>query len=298
MFLVLGNATIDEAMAVEAWPAPGQTVVVGPPARDLGGKGANQALVLARSGAPVRFVAPIGRDAEGDWVTSRLSEAGLDTSSLIRVDAPTDRSLIFVARDGENAIASTVAAARSIDPAAARAVLAGLGAGDALLLQGNLTGEATVAALEEARARGVATVLNPSPMQPGFAAMLPLVDLLVLNESEGAQLGGSGEPETIATDLAARSGGLVVLTLGARGAIVRGPDFRAAVPARAVPVVDTTGAGDTFAGVLVGALWHRRLPIAAAVAAASIAASLTVQRKGTLAAFPSRAEVDSIFAAV
>ena len=95
--------------------------------------------------------------------------------------------------------ASTVAAARSIDPTAARAVLAGLGAGDALLLQGNLTGEATVAALEEARARGVATVLNPSPMQPGFAAMLPLVDLLVLNESEGAQLGGSGEPETIAS---------------------------------------------------------------------------------------------------
>lgn len=297
MFLVLGNATIDEAMAAEVWPAPGQTVVVGPPVRDVGGKGANQALVLARSGAAVQLVAPIGRDAEGDWVAARLAEAGLDTSGLVRVDAPTDRSLIFVARDGENAIASTVAAATSLDPDAVRAILAGLGAGDGLLLQGNLTSDATAAALEAARGLGVKTVLNPSPMQPGFADILPLVDLLVLNESEGVQLGGSGEPETIAAELAARSGGLVVLTLGGRGAIVHGPDVRTAVPARAVLVVDTTGAGDTFAGVLVAALWERRLPVPAAVAAASAAASLTVQRKGTLAAFPSRAEIEAIFAA-
>src|ERR1700678_4184940 len=113
MFLVLGNATIDELMTVDTWLAPGQTVVVGPPRRDLGGKGANQALVLSRTGAPVRFVDAIGRDAEGDWIAERLHAEGL-SDDLVRVDAATDRSLIFVNPEGENAIASTVAAAGSI----------------------------------------------------------------------------------------------------------------------------------------------------------------------------------------
>ncbi len=78
MFLVLGNATIDESMATEAWPTPGQTIVVGSPRRDLGGKGANQAFVLSRTGASVRFVAAIGGDAEGDWIAQRLASEGLD----------------------------------------------------------------------------------------------------------------------------------------------------------------------------------------------------------------------------
>jgi len=296
MFLVLGNATIDESMAVTAWPAPGQTVAVGPPVRDLGGKGANQALLLARTGASVRFVAAIGRDAEGNWVAAELAAAGLDTGGLLRVDAPTDRSLIFVAADGENAIASTTAAAQSIDPARAVASLEGLGSGDGLLLQGNLTLETTKAALEAARGRGVATVLNPSPMQAGFSALLPLIDLLVLNESEARQLGGEGEPAEIAANLCSRGVGTVVLTLGPRGAVVLGAGIRDSVPGLEVPVVDTTGAGDTFTGVMIGALLSRRLPLRAAIVAGNRAAALTVQREGTLKAFPTAAEIEAIFA--
>ncbi|MCX5514958.1 ribokinase [Kaistia algarum] len=296
MFLVLGNATIDESMAVTDWPSPGQTVAVGPPARDLGGKGANQAIVLARTGAPVNLVAAIGRDAEGDWVAAAIVRAGLDTGGLLRVDEPTDRSLIFVAGDGENAIASTTAAARSIEPAMARAALQGLGHGDGLLLQGNLTLDATKAALEAARAQGVVTILNPSPMQAGFAGLLPLIDLLVLNEGEALQLGGAGEPGEIAEGLSRRSRGTVVLTLGGRGAVLRGVGIEDAIPGMPVTVLDTTGAGDTFTGVMIGGLHHRKLPLRAAVAAANRAAALTVQRKGTLEAFPSEAEIEAIFA--
>lgn len=291
MFLVLGNATVDESMAVEAWPSPGQTVVVGPPRRDLGGKGANQALVLGRTGAPVRFVAAIGRDAEGDWIAARLAAEGLPESDLLRVEAATDRSMIFVNGAGENAIASTTAAASSIEPAMAAACVARLGPGDGLLMQGNLTLAATRAAFAAARRTGVRTVFNPSPVQPGFADLFALVDLLVLNEGEAAAFGGAGAPEEAAQALRRAGAGTVVLTLGGRGAVLADDAGADHVPARPVPVVDTTGAGDTFMGVLAAAVLHRGLPLRAAVAAAGAAAALTVQRQGTVSAFPSGEEI-------
>ena len=297
MFLVLGNATIDESMKLEAWLAPGQTIVVGPPRRDLGGKGANQAIVLRRAGAPVRFVAAIGRDAEGDWVVERLGAEGLPQADLLRVDAPTDRSLIFVNTAGENAIASTVGAAASIGPERARSLVAAHPAGGALLLQGNLSLEATRAALVAARANHLRAIFNPSPIQPGFPELLPLVDLLILNEGEAAVLGGAGDPGAAAESLRRGGPALVVLTLGGKGALYADVTGVHHAPARKTSVVDTTGAGDTFTGVLAAAVYHRGLATPAAVAAANAAAALAVQRAGTLAAFPSRAEIDAIFAA-
>jgi ribokinase len=296
MFLVLGNATIDEAMPTAVWPAPGKTVVVGAPRRDLGGKGVNQALALSRTGAPVRLVAAVGRDSEGAWIEARLTAEGL-AAGLLRVDFATDRSLIFVSDEGENAIASTVAAARSIPPEIARAETAALEAGRGwLLMQGNLSLETTAAALASARARGAATAFNPSPLQDGFAALLPLVDLLIVNESEAESLGGAGEPEAVAATLRGQGAGAAAVTLGARGSLFADATGLIRTPAHSARVVDTTGAGDAFAGVLMGALYHRRLAPAAALAAATAAAVLTVQRHGAGSAFPSRAEMDKIFA--
>lgn len=295
MFLVLGNVVVDEAMTVDAWPAPGQTVVVGAPRRDLGGKGANQALMLARAGAPVRFVAPVGRDADGNWIADTLRRAGLPQAELWRTAGATDRSLIFVSREGENAIASTTEAARSIDAVAAAALVRGLETGGVLLLQGNLTLATTRAALEAARSRGVRTVFNPSPIQAGFGELLGLVDLLVLNESEAAALSGSAAGDDAVAKLRSQGAGAVVLTLGGRGAVFASEAGHGHVPARAVKVVDTTGAGDTFAGVLAAAVYQRGLSVDAAIRAATEAAALTVQRPGTLAAFPSADEVAAIW---
>jgi ribokinase len=295
MFLVLGNATIDESMTADTWLTPGQTVVVGPPRRDLGGKGANQALVLSRTGAPVRFVAGIGHDADGDWIAERLGAEGL-SDDLLRVDAATDRSLIFVSPEGENAIASSVAAAGSIGPEFARARVAALAPGDGLLMQGNLSLAATRAALVAARSARVRTIVNPSPIQPGFADLLPLVDLLVLNEGEAERLGGAGDARAASGSLRQAGAAIVVLTLGGRGAVFADETGVDHTPAPRVRVVDTTGAGDTFIGVLAGALYHRRLAPPAAVQAAVAAAALAVQRVGTMSAFPSRAEIEVVFA--
>lgn len=296
-FIVLGNVTVDEAMAAPDWPAPGQTVVVGPPRRDLGGKGANQALVLKRAGADVRFVAALGRDELGGWACEVLEADGFAAGDLIRLEGETDRSLIFVAPDGENAIASVTGCSAAVTPDQARAALAGARPGDALLLQGNLSFEATEAACVEARRLGLRTAFNPSPLRAGFGALLPLVDLLVVNEGEARALSpGGGGRDALTAALHVAGASTVVMTSGGRGSRSVGAHGRAEAAAVPVAVVDTTGAGDTYMGVLLAGLYGRDLPIGRAMAAASAAAAITVCRRGTWSAFPSAAEVEAVFA--
>ncbi len=295
-FIVLGNVTVDEAMAAPVWPTPGQTVVVGSPCRDLGGKGANQALVLKRAGAEVQFVAAIGSDGIAAWIVEALRADGFRAEDLIPLPMPSDRSLIFIGPDGENAIASITGCSAAITPEDAVAALRGTEADDVLVLQGNLSLAATEAACLEARRRGQRIAFNPSPTHSGFAALLPMIDLLVVNESEATQLGGAGRPEDQLRALQAAGAATVVLTLGGRGSKAFGTRGAAEVPAEAVKAIDTTGAGDTYTGVLAAALYGRNLTIGAAVRAASAAAAITVGRRGTWSAFPTAPEIAAIFA--
>jgi ribokinase len=297
-FVVLGNITVDEAMHTPIWPSPGQTVVVGAPVRDLGGKGANQALNLKRAGGDVRFVAAVGDDDLARWVGEILAADGLSPENLIRLPKPSDRSLIFVHPNGENAIASVTECSAAVSEAQARAAVANARAGDVLVLQGNLSFEATRAACREARERELSTCFNPSPLREGFASLLPLVDLLVVNEGEAIRLSGvvSDSPEATILRLHQAGAGDVVLTRGARGSVAFGR--RGAASVKATPVatpVDSTGAGDTYMGVLAAALYARDLPLSLAMKAASAAATLTVARRGTWSAFPTKDEIDAIF---
>jgi ribokinase len=295
--LVLGTAMVDETMATSVFPHAGATVIAGPAERDLGGKGANQALVMRRAGLDVRLVAPVGGDAAGEWVAGELAGEGLDPADLVPVDVPTDRSLIFVGPGGENAIASIVAAAECIDERLARESVEWLGAGDLLVMQGNLTLDATRAALQAARAAGATTLLNPSPARPDIASLVPLADCLVANEGEARLLGGGGDALAAAEALRAAGAGLVVVTLGARGALALDADGAVTVPAEPVTPLDTTGAGDVFTAVFAACRFGRAMPLEASLRAAGRAAALAVTRHGTRAAFPTRAEIAAIIGA-
>lgn len=295
MFIVLGNITVDEFMTASSWPAPGQTVIVDAPRRDLGGKGANQAIVLKRARTDVRLIAAIGQDDLGGWIVDGIVAEGLAATDLIRLPFPSDRSLIFVGPTGENAIASVVSCAEAITETQAHAAVARVQPEDILVLQGNLTEAATLAACRAARAKGMRTIFNPSPMRGGFTHLLPLIDLLVVNESEAAQLACSDEPDRWLRILHEAGAGDVVVTLGDRGAMALGRSGRATTPAMPVDVIDTTGAGDTFTGVLGAALFARGLPLGAALHAASAAAAVTVTRAGALAAFPTADEIEAAF---
>jgi ribokinase len=272
-------------------------VLVGPPSRDLGGKGANQAIVLARTGTPTRFAATIGDDDTGQWIRRELATEGLDTGHLVSLPGASDRSLIFVSSSGENAIASTSHCSDALTPTHAEAAIAQMSSGDILLTQGGLNAETTAVAFAAARAKGIRIVFNPSALRDGFDALTGRADVLVLNHHEATQLTGEDSADSAARSLRSRGTGTVVITLGPQGALALSADGEVSVPSTPATVVDTTGAGDTFLAVIAAALFDRQLPLQPALRAATDAAAITVSRRGTRAAFPTRGELASILPA-
>ncbi len=292
--IVIGNLALDEAFLLPALPRPGETVLATETARDLGGKGANQAVLLARAGVPTRLVARIGRDEAGASLRAMLGCEGMQRAGLIETDAPTDRSIVLLAADGENSIVSTAHCAGAMTVQDVSAALNATGA-DLLLMQGNLSAGVTEAALRIAQGRGMKTVFNPAPADPGFAALWKLADLVVLNRTEARDLTGR-DAEDAAAHIRAAGAASVAVTLGADGAVLQTADRMHRAPAAAVTVRDTTGAGDTFTAILAAALFARRLPPETALRCAAQAAAITVSRRGTLKAFPTRAELAAILA--
>lgn len=296
MIHVVGNCTVDLVFRLDAFPRPGETVIARERLVDVGGKGANQAVVAARFGLPVRLIAPLGRDAEGALARSRLLGEGLPGEALLWADAPTDQSIISVVPGGENTIVSSAAAADSLGAADVAAALAGLTAADAVLVQGNLSLSATRAALAAGDAAGALTLLNPAPVRWPADELWPLARIAVLNRIEAELLLGTAEPEAAVARLAERGVGTAIVTLGAGGLAVRDGGRTWRVPAVPVQAVDTAGAGDAFCGALVSSL-VAGLDLDRALALAAEAAAVTVARPGTQRAFPQRDEAAALLAA-
>jgi len=282
---VVGNVCVDTTFYLDRLPRPGETVNARSTRRGVGGKGANQAVAAARTGAAVAFRAALGSDAEADFLKATLA-ADLPLDGLALLDKPTDRSSILVDGHGENIIVTAADCAGAFDPSAD---LASLAKGDHLLMQGNLGADVTAACFDAARARGVVTILNPSPL----GAALPEADVVVVNTVEAEALAGLADPAAAARRLSRDGEASVIVTLGARGALLLERGEARLLPAPAVDAVDTSGAGDVFAGVLSGCL-ARGLPLVAAVTVGVAAAAIAVTRRGTLAACPSRAEIAAL----
>jgi ribokinase len=277
--LVLGNAAIDITYDVDRLPVPGETLLAASKRIEVGGKGLNQAVTAHRAGAAVRFVAAVGHDVAAGLILERLATEGMAVDGICRVEAPTDESLVLVAAGtGENAIVSTVAAARSLPVGRALAAVDGLDSGDLMLLQGNLGRDLTEATLRHARARGARILLNPAPIAFDYAGLFELVDVAVLNAVEAASL-------------APVAAGAVIVTEGAAGArLLMGGREVLQVPAPRVAAVDTTGAGDVVCGVIAAAL-ARGLDLAQALRWAVAAAASKVTRPGAFAGLPTASEL-------
>jgi ribokinase len=293
MIHVIGNAAIDSLIRVDKFPRPGETIVALGASEDLGGKGANQAIVAARCGAHVRLVAPIGDDVLGERIRSSLDREGVQTDGVAISPYGTDRCVITVDRHGENTILSLIDAARNFDPIAETRLNSWITPGDLVVMQGNLRPNVTRNCLALAKSKGATTVLNPSPTYGEEDYDWTLVDLVLVNRGEAIELAG-GEAEEAARGLCKKGAGAVVLTLGADGAAFFAADdaFRGAAPE--VIAIDTVGAGDVFCGVLIAAKALGR-NARGALAVATEAASISVTRKGVLASFPSREEMAGIF---
>jgi len=284
---VLGNAGVDLSLALAHLARPGETAVASGSARAPGGKGLNQAVAAARAGGRVRFCAPVGEDAEADFVAQTLAAEPLAELRLLRRQEPTDLSIVMVAGDGENSVVSLCRCADTLDEAEAEAFAGRAAPGDWLLLQGNLTAAATLAAMRAARGP---VMLNAAPLRWPVAPMLPFCAVAVVNRGEAEAITGLAEPGDAALRMRAQGCGVAVVTLGAEGCIWADTDGLHRLAAATVRPVDTTGAGDTFCGVLAARLASgRALPDALAVA--QRAAALSVTRFGAYAALPTMAEL-------
>ncbi len=283
---VLGNAGVDLSLALARLARPGETVVASGGARAPGGKGLNQSVAAARAGGRVRFCAPVGEDAEADFVAQTLAAEPLAGLRLLRRAEPTDISVVMVAADGENSIVSLCRCADTLDEAEATAFAGEAASADWLLMQGNLTAAATLAAMRAARG---SVMLNAAPLRWPVAPMLPFCAVAVVNRGEAEAITGLAAGDT-ALRMRAQGCGAAVVTLGAEGCVWADADGLHRLPAAAVRPVDTTGAGDTFCGVLAARLASGQA-LSGALAAAQRAAALSVTRFGAYAALPTAAEL-------
>jgi ribokinase len=289
--VVLGSANLDLVVRQPRLPQPGETMFGSDFSTVPGGKGLNQAVAAARAGGDVGFLGAVGRDEFGDRLRGTLHDEGIDTGGLAEVDEPTGTAHIAVLDGGENAIvvvSGANAAITALDDEARRRIE------DARYLVAQferpveLIGEAFVLA----RGMGITTVLTPAPVQPVDHALLQLVDVLIPNAQEACELAGVTD-ETEAALALSRMAGLVVMTRGGRGALVaRDGAIVTEVPARPAEAVDTTAAGDTFAGVLVAWL-ASGAELDAALTAATVAASISVTRPGATTSMPTWDEIDA-----
>ncbi|MEU8106301.1 ribokinase [Nonomuraea muscovyensis] len=291
MISVFGSANMDLVAYVAQAPKQGETVT-GRAFRTIpGGKGANQAIAAARAGAEVTFLGAVGDDGFGAEIRDTLAVAGVNVEHLRRVPGPSGIAHIVVDDAGGNSIIVVPGAngAVTAPDAADRAVIA---ASRAVLLQLELPLDAVTGAARAAKEAGVPAILTPAPARSLPDELLDAVTLIVPNEHEAAAVTGRNEPEAALEALLERVPEAVI-TLGSDGALYGSRSGeRLRVPAVRVAAVDTTAAGDTFAGALAVAR-SEGLSAAEALRFASVAAALSVQRQGASTSMPARAEIDA-----
>lgn len=253
---VVGAINVDLTARVDRAPAAGETVADGVLHRGPGGKGANQAVAAARLGAAVRLIGAVGDDAEGRGIRDRLVSVGVDAAGVQTSDAATGTALIVVDATGENSIVVCAGANAAIDAGALD-----IEPGAAVLMQLEVS-DAVVSAAAEAAGF---FALNAAPARSLPAGVLERCDLVIVNETEYAQL-----PEV-------HDAPLLCVTLGAEGArLYRHGELAASSPGVATTVVNTVGAGDAFCAALVVGLLRGDAPEdalgrACAVGAAAVA---------------------------
>ena len=267
---VVGSVNVDHTFTVDALPQPGQTVLTSALTSAPGGKGGNQAVAAARAGASVQLVAAVGTDAAADQLRSHLDTNDVGLAGLVTVPGPSGSAVILVDAHAENCIvvAPGANAHLTLASGAIRAVIADA---DVVLLSLEIPVDTARAAARTARDAGATVIVNASPAAPDVRRLAGLADVVVVNETE-AQAWGDGAVAHL------------IITRGARGAAHHGEGGRFDVPAPAVEAVDTTGAGDVFAGALAAA-WPDGLHTALRRACAAGALATLVPGAGDCAPY-------------
>ncbi|OHB85230.1 MAG: ribokinase [Planctomycetes bacterium RBG_16_64_12] len=294
--VVVGSSNTDMVVKAKRIPVPGETVTGGEFVMAAGGKGANQAVAAARLGAQVTFVARLGRDMFGDQAVENYEKEGIVTDFVLRdSENHTGVALIMVDEQGENLIAVASGANHALTPEDVAQAAEQIRSADVVMLQLEIPMGTVEFTAQLAADAGVRVILDPAPAAPLGDALVRRVTYLTPNESEAQRLTGIQVRDETSARAAAekllKSGArYVVVTLGAKGALVAGPQKAILIPGYAVEARDSTAAGDAFNGGLAAAL-AKGLPLDEAVREANLAGALSVTRMGAQPSLPTAEEL-------
>lgn len=295
--VVLGSSNTDLVVRTDRMPLPGETLLGDRFMMTAGGKGANQAVAVARLGDGVTFIAKVGRDMFGDNAVTGYEKEGIDTRTILRDDtAPSGIALITVDAQAENSIVVVPGANNNLSKADVDALRDKIESAQYLLMQLETPVAVVAYAAQTARRAGVKVILNPAPAAELPAELLDGLYMITPNRTEGQMLTGIEitdweSAERAAQALIGKGVQNVVLTLGSQGALVCDGRSFERIPAQKVKAVDTTAAGDTFNGAMCVAL-SEGASLSDAVRFASRASAIAVTRLGAQASIPYRKELD------
>jgi len=295
--LVVGSINMDMIMRVAEMPAPGETVPGGEFSTSPGGKGANQAVAVARTGGKCHMLARVGDDAFGTRLIDVLNAEGIDCDGvMVTSKTSTGAAMILVDGMGENSIVISGGANLALTPddIFPRGDL--FEAADIVVLQLEIPLPTVRAAVDLARRHRCRIVLDPTPVPRSMPEELFAVDIITPNAIEAERITGMEAVEErvdrqVASELVERGAGAAVLKIGGRGSVVVSADGEIArVPPYRVDIVDTTGAGDAFTGTLAVAV-AKGMTLCQAARIANAAGALACTKFGAQSAIPNCDEI-------
>ncbi|USS88338.1 ribokinase [Fructilactobacillus hinvesii] len=298
--VVVGSTNVDKVLNVEKYALPGETLAINSYQQSHGGgKGANQAIAAARSGAQTTFITKLGNDEDGKQMLTGFQNDHINIDHLVTTDqAQTGKAYITVDKSGQNSIYVYGGANMELTASDVEAHQEVIAQADRVIAQLEIPLEAIIAAFKIAKAHGVQTILNPAPAKELPEELLRLTDVITPNETEAQTLTGievADEVSMLDNAMVFFSKGIsmVIITVGSKGAFYATPQAHGFIPAFKVKAVDTTAAGDTFIGALASQLEMDNSNIEDAMLYANRASSLTVQVAGAQNSIPTRKQVEA-----
>jgi ribokinase len=293
---VIGSSNTDMVIKSDKLPAPGETVIGGVFLMNAGGKGANQAVAVAKLGAEVVFVSKVGNDIFGKQALEGFQNLGMNTDFVfIDNENPSGVALILVDRHGENSIAVASGANANLHFSEVQKAINQVQKGDIVLLQLEIPLTTVTKTIKKCAEKGAMVILNPAPAQKLDESVFEFISLITPNETEAELLTGIKVTDLETAKQAANdfhSKGIleVIITMGSKGAFYSNIDKQVLIPSPKVSAVDSTAAGDVFNGALCVAISEGQA-IEKAILFACKAASISVTRMGAQASAPTREEV-------